>query len=130
MEFYKEKIALHQKMVDISSTLIAVPKAGVDYGQLAAEMPKIRARLEYIDHALFDATPLVFGTLISFKPDSKNHASHLIITKEERAKLIDRIDTAFGSKLEDKSQNFTVSGASVLKAYLLKDFKCSDEPWE
>jgi hypothetical protein len=26
--------------------------------------------------------------------------------------------------------DFTVSAASVLKGYLLKDFKCSDDPWD
>jgi hypothetical protein len=33
-------------------------KPDVDYGKLVAEMPKIRAESDYIDHALFDATPL------------------------------------------------------------------------
>jgi hypothetical protein len=64
------------------------------------------------------------------KPDSKNHASHLIITKDERAKLISYVADSFGSKLDQKDQNFTVSAASVLRGYLLKDFKCSDDPWD
>jgi hypothetical protein len=128
--FYRHRIALHQRMIDINSIFIAGPKPGVDYGKLAAEMPKIRAELEYIDHALFDATPLIFETLIDKKPDSKNHASHLIITKAERAKLIGDLTRSFGSKLDQKDQNFTVSAASVLKAYFLKDYKCSDDPWE
>jgi len=117
-------------MLDVGSAFLAGPKKGVDYGKLAAEMPKIRAELEYVDHSLFDATPLIFATLIDQKPDSKNHASHLIITKAERAKLIDDLTGDFGSKLHQKDQNFTVSGASVLKAYFLKDYKCSDDPWE
>jgi hypothetical protein len=117
-------------MIDISSAFLVGPKPDVDYGKLAAEMPKIRAELEYIDHTLFDATALIFATLIDPKPDSKNHLSHLIITKAERAKLIDELTGAFGSKLDQKDQNFTVSAASVLKAYFLKDYKCSDQPWE
>jgi hypothetical protein len=128
--FYEQKIELHQQLIDISSQFIAGPKPGVDYGKLASEMPKIRAALEYIDHALFEAAPLVFATLIDPKPDSKNHASHLVITKAERAKLISDITAHFGAKLEQKDQNFTVGAASVLKAYFLKDFKCSDDPWE
>jgi len=128
--FYERKILLWQRMIDISSAFIGGPKPGVDYDKLAAEMPQVRAELDYIDHALFEATPLVFATLIDLKPDSKNHASHLIVTKAERAKLIDDLNTDFGSKLDQKDQNFTVSAASVLKAYLLKDFKSSDEPWE
>ena len=56
--------------------------------------------------------------------------TRLIITKAERAKLLSDLTGDFGSKLDQKDQNFTVSAASVLKAYLLKDFKCSDDPWD
>ena len=64
------------------------------------------------------------------KEDSNGHASHLIITKEEKARLISKLDDSFGAKLDQKDQNYTVSAASVLKGYLNKDFKCSDEPWD
>jgi hypothetical protein len=93
-------------------------------------MPKIRAELEFIDQSLFEATPLVFATLIDMKEDSKGHASHLIITKEQRAALIAKLTDSFGAKLDQKNQNYIVSAASVLRGYLNKDFKCSDEPWE
>ena len=99
-------------------------------GKLTAEVPKIRAQIDYVDNTLFKVTPLIFATLIDQKPDSKNHLSHLIITKEEREKLLHTLKAAFGKKLEQKNQNYGVSSASVLKAYLTKDYKCSDEPWE
>jgi len=98
---------------------------------MVAEMPKIRAFLDDIDHTLFQAaTPMVFATLIDQKPDSQNHLSHLVITKAERDKLVKDISTAFGKKLEQKDQNYIVSSASLLKAFLLKDYKCSDDPWD
>jgi hypothetical protein len=128
--FYAQKMELYQSMIDISTAFIGGPKPDADYDKMAAEMPKIRASLEFVDRALFEATPLIFATLIDQRADSKNHASHLIITKAERTRLLDDIATRFGSKLDQKGQNFTVSAASVLKAYLLKNFKCSDEPWE
>jgi len=129
--FYEHKIELHQRLIDISSVfLVPNPKRGVDYAALAAEVPKIRAALDYVDESLFQAAPLIFATLIDQKPDSKNHASHLIITKAERVKLVGDITRNFGVKLDQKNQNFLVSAASVLKDYLLKDFKSSDEPWE
>jgi len=130
MSFYHKKIELHQQLIDISTALLSGPKPDVDYGKLAAEAPKIRAQLDYIDKALFEATPLVFATLIDPKPDSQNHVSHLIIKKAERAKLINDVNGYFGQKLNQKDQNYTVSTASVLKAYFLKDYKCSDEPWQ
>jgi hypothetical protein len=128
--FYERKILLWKRMAEIASAFIGGPKPGVDYSKFGAEMPEIRGQLGFIDHALFEASPSVFATLIDLKEDSKGHASHLIITKEERAKLIDKINTAFGTKLDAKDQNWSVSAASVLKAYLLKDFKSSEEPWE
>jgi hypothetical protein len=129
-EFDGHKIELHQRLIDISSDFVGGPKPGVDYNKLAVEIPKIRAELEYLDRAIFEATPLVFATLIDQKPDSKNHASHLIITKAERARLLESLTNRFGSKLDQKEQNSIISAASVLKAYLLKDFKSSDEPWD
>jgi hypothetical protein len=130
IQFNKKKIELHQRIIEFGSEFIAAPKPGVDYGKLAAEMPQVRAKLDYIDNALFEASPAVFATLIDMKPDSKGHASHLIITKAEKAKLIDSITSSFGSKLDEEGQNYIVSTASVLKTYLLKDFQCSDDPWE
>jgi hypothetical protein len=128
--FYQQEILIWQRIISISSAFLGGPKPGVDYAKLGTEMPKLRAQLEFIDKALFEASPSVFATLIDMKPDSKNHTSHLIITKEERTKLLDDINTDFGSKLDAKAQNWTVSAASVLKGYLLKDFKSSDEPWD
>jgi hypothetical protein len=79
---------------------------------------------------LFQAAPVIFATLIDPKEDSKHHTSHLVVTRAERKKLIDDLDSDFGVKLKQKNQNYVVGAASVLKGYLLKDFKCSDEPWE
>ena len=129
-KFYERKIELWRRMGEISSEFIGGPKEGVDYSKLVAEMPKIRGELEFIDQALFEATPGVFATLIDMKEDSKGHASHLIITKEQKAVLIAKLKDSFGAKLDQKNQNYTVSAASVLRDYLNKDFKCSDEPWE
>jgi hypothetical protein len=128
--FYERKIVLWRRMREISSAFIGGPKNGVDYSKLATEMPQIRGELDFIDQSLFEATPSVFATLIDAKADSKGHASHLIITKDEKAGLISKLDDSFGAKLDQKNQNYTVSAASVLKAYLNKDFKCSDEPWD
>jgi hypothetical protein len=69
--------------------------------------------MDFIDKALFKACPSVFATLIDMREDSKGHASYLIITKEERAKLIDDLNTQFGENLDAKGQNYI---PSVLRA--------------
>jgi hypothetical protein len=127
--FYKAKIDLYQRLIDISSAMLAGPKPGVDYGKLEGEVPQIRAKLDFIDESVFKATPLIFSTLIDMKPDSKNHASHLIITKAERDKLMETLNDSFGPKLDEKNPRYLVGSASVLRDYLRKDWKCSDEPW-
>ena len=129
IHLYEMKVGYFQRISDISSVFLAAPKPNVDYGKMAAQLPKIRAELENIDQTLFNSmSPLIFSTLIDLKPDSQNHASHLIITKAERAKLIDELNGRFGSKLDAKDQNARVSAAKVLKGFLI-DHKCSDDPW-
>jgi hypothetical protein len=126
---YQKKVELYQQLSDGCSTLIAGPQPNVDYAKLTAEAPKINATLEYIDKTLFDVTPLIFATLIDQRPDSENHLSHLVITKAERDKLVRGLNLEFGEKLSQEHQNYTVSGASVLEAYLEKGYRCSDDPW-
>jgi len=126
---YEEKIKLWQRMIDVSSALI-VPKPDADIGKLTAEMAEVRAKIDFVDQTLFQTTPAVFITLIDTKSDSKGHTSHLIITKEERAKLLADLADNFGSKLDEPDQNYTVSAAKLVKDGLLKNFKCSDEPWD
>src|SRR6266487_2118382 len=47
-KFYNMKIEFHQRLIAISTSLLSRPHPGV-YEALAAEAPKIRASLEYID---------------------------------------------------------------------------------
>jgi hypothetical protein len=129
IELYEQKIALYQQLSGACSELLVGPQPNVDYGKVAAEAPKINAELEFIDEALFKATPLVFAALIDQRPDSENHLSHLVITRAERDRLVHELTLAFGQKMGQANQNYTVSSASVLKEYLTKDYKCADDPW-
>ena len=66
------------------------------------------------------------------KTNSHGGLDHLIITKSEKADLIQRIKENFGDKLNQANQNYIVSAASMLKFYPFekKGYKCSDEPSE
>jgi len=101
-------------------------KPGIDYGAIAARAPKLTATLDYVDHAIFEATPLVFGTLIDPVPDTNNKMSKLIIMDAERKKLIGDINSYFGPKLDQKDQPWLVSAAWVLRGYLMKDYTTAD----
>ncbi len=130
---YASKITVYKRVTEIVRTILAGaggPKPNVDYAGLAAEMPELRAKLDFLDHMLFsDVAPLVFMTLIHPKPDSQNHVSHMIITKAERARLVATLTDVFGEKLDQKDKNYGVSAAKVLKV-LLGEPKCSDDHWE
>jgi hypothetical protein len=91
------------------------PREGVDHRQLAAEMPQVRAQLDYIDQTLFEVSPAVFATLIDLRPDSGNHASHLVITKVEKSKLRSDIDVQFGGQLNWKHANYTIASARIVR---------------
>jgi len=59
------------------------------------------------DKTVFNATNLIFCSLIDMEPDRHGHASHLTITKAERLQLIARINRQFGSKLTAKQSKST-----------------------
>jgi len=56
-KFYSMKIEFHQRLIAISTSLLSRPQPGVDYGALAAEVPKTTASLEYIDRSLLEPPP-------------------------------------------------------------------------
>lgn len=125
--FYDYKLKIFRELSGGCSTLLEGPKPGVDYGALTANVPKLNAQLEYIDKALFEATPMIFATLIDERPSAQNQMDRLTITKVERDKLVRTLDLSFGQKMKAADQNYTVSAASVLRHYLAeKGYKCSD----
>ena len=124
--FDEKKIELYRAMSEGCEAMISGPKAGVDYDAIAAQAPKLTATLDYVDHAIFEATPLVFGTLIDPAPDANDKMSKLIITGAERKKLIGDINSYFGAKLDQKDQPWLVSAAWVLRGYLMKDYTTAD----
>jgi hypothetical protein len=126
--YYRQKITLHDEMKNIASAFVGGPKPGIDYGRHGARMPEITATLEFIDKALFDASPLFSFLLIDQRSSGVNGLNRLRITLWQRKALIDRINNSFGEKLDVDDQNYTVAAASVLRSTLLKDSKSSDEP--
>jgi hypothetical protein len=127
--FYEQKINAYNRMIAMASAFVQGPKPGVDYGALAAEAPKLTAMIEYIDRSIFQATPLIFATLIADKPDSQGRMSRLRITRAERDELVRSLQISFGEKMDQTDQNWIVSSATVLRDYLIKKgYKCSDDP--
>ena len=127
---YQRQIELHQELIDISGKFLAGPKAGVDYQALEAKVPEIRAEMDAVGKAVFEAAGLVFITLIDPKPDSQDHVSHLLITKAEKADLQDQLDIMLKDEPDKGDHDYYISAAMVLRDGLQKGHKCADEPWD
>jgi hypothetical protein len=128
--FYQHEIELHQSLLEIGKKFLMGPKPGADYQALGAKMPELRAELEATQKGVFEVTPVVFMTLLDMKPDSQNHVSHLIITKQERADLQSDLDIILKGQPEHGDHDYYISSAMVLRDAFLKGYKCADEPWE
>lgn len=128
--FYQRQIELHQELIDINSKFMAGPKAGMDYEALAAKVPEIRAELDAVAKAVFEAAAPVFITLIDPKPDSLDHVSHLLITKAEKADLQDQLNIILKDEPDKGDYDYYISAAMVLRGGLQKGHKCADEPWD
>ena len=127
----QQQIDVLQQLIDGQSAFVGGPKNGIDYQKIAAEAPKLRAQMDDIDDTLAKAAPSIFSSLIDSREDSKGHASHLIITRAERDKLVAEIDAGFGKKLYEHNPTYLAGAARLLKIGLTeKGFKCADEPWE
>jgi hypothetical protein len=64
----------------------------------------------------------------NFIPDMGRRPRGKKLDRKNPFRLISKLDDSFGTNLDQKDQNNTVSAVRVLKDYLNKDFKCSDEP--
>ena len=127
IHWYREKVKLHDEIIGIAKAFISGPNPGVDYSSMTARMPEITANIEFIDESIFKSMVLVFALLIDMQPDEKGQMSHLIITRAQKQKLINDINTYFGQSLNEKNQNWIVSSGAILKTWLQKDYKCIDE---
>jgi hypothetical protein len=131
IELYQDEIDLHQSLIDIETKFLEGPKPGVDYSALGAKMPQFRAGLESAQKAVFEATGLIFITLIDPKADSKGHTSHLLITRAEKSDLQDQLEIILKGQSDKGDHDYYISSAMVLREVLLKKgYKCADEPWE
>ena len=127
---YLSKFSIWHKMGDYCGQFVGTLPSDADIHKILITIPEMTADLETIDHALFEATELIFELLIDPKPDSKGHLSHIVATKAERDKIISEIQFNFGKKLQNKNMNYAVATASILDSYFHKGFKCADEPWD
>ena len=129
-ELDSDRIRIFQELNQMSKAMMSGPKPGVDYGAMAAHTPELTAELEQVDKSLFKMAQLIFFALVDdqrVSPDGKLH--HLLLTKKERADMIQLIDEVWGQTLEDKNASSIISAAGVIKYGLTRPiYKAADEP--
>ncbi len=129
IDYYQQKIDTAQAMIDITAKMAGGQQPGVDYGQLAVDFTQLGAAYEEEDKAIFKIAPGFGLMLMDQHPDAAGHLTHLLISRKQRADLLHLIDTDFGAAVDDKNATWTVSSAWVMKTFLKKDIKASDDPW-
>jgi hypothetical protein len=125
-----ERIRIFQEMNQMAKAMMSGPKPGVDYGAMAAHAPELTAEIEQIDKSMFNMAQAMFFALVDEQrlgPDGKLY--HLLLTKKDRANMIQLIDKVWGQNLEDKNASSIVSAAWAIKYGLTRpSYKSADEP--
>jgi hypothetical protein len=128
-KLHQERIVLVHAMNQMSKTLLAGAEPDVNFGKLTARAPEITAQVEQIDKIIFTISKAMFFALVDedhVGGDGKLH--HLILTKKERANMVQLIDKIFGPTLQDKNANHIVSSAWIIKYGLTRpNYKAADE---
>jgi hypothetical protein len=133
-QFHADRIAVVQEMNQISKAMLSGlsggPKPGVDYGAMTARAPELAAEIEQVDKLMFKMAQAMFFALVDEQrvgPDGKLY--HLLLTKKERADMIQLIDKIWGQNFEDKNATNIVSAAWAIKFGLTRPmYKSADEP--
>jgi hypothetical protein len=124
-----QRIRITQEMTQGAKAIVS-GQPDVDYGALTARAPELTAEKEQADKLLFTMSQPMFFALVDENrvgPDGNLH--HLLLTKKERANMIQVIDDVWGQTLEDKNADSIVSAAWAIKYGLARpNYKAADEP--
>lgn len=127
---HEQRMELFLEMTENAKNILSGPRPGVDYGAMAARAPELTALVENNDKAVFQMSQVMFFALVDEGrqgPDGNLH--HLILTKTERASIVQSIDRSFGPALDDKNATHIVLSAWAIKHGLTgTHYKAADEP--
>ena len=129
-QFHQHRIGIVQELNRMAKMLLAGPEPGVNYGKLAARAPELTAQVELIDKSIFTMSEAMFEALVDdARVAADGNLHHLLLTKKERASMVQLIDKMFGpTNLEDKNSTHIVAAAWVIKYGLTQThYKAADE---
>lgn len=128
--FHNQRMALMQEITQMAKATLSGPAPGVNYGAMAARAAELTAEVEQIDKGMFAMSQaLFFGLVDEGRVAADGNLHHLILTKKDRADIVQTIDTAFGQTLDDKNPTQFVGAAWAIKYGLTRPiYKSADEP--
>jgi hypothetical protein len=80
-----------------------------------------------IDHAIWNATPVLFSMLVNKQASAAPHKGRLQITRAQREQLIAQIDQAIGPNPDLADPTSVPAAGAYLKSNLQDDYLASDE---
>jgi hypothetical protein len=126
VELYGHKLALYNEVVSKCTALKAGASANVSSLEVMSAVSQYNAKVDAIDHSLFETSTLAFSTLLDRTPGSRGTSRRLGITLAEKQGLLRQLRLVFGSELDDDQQTYLVNAATVIRD-ALRAHKASDE---
>jgi hypothetical protein len=124
---YRKKAELYGQLEKLCETFLRQQKPGFDYGSLSVAAPKINAELDYNDRNMFKISPAIAMMLIDTKRVTHGKLEHLILSKAERAELLEMVNGTAGINL--KNAKYGPASADMVRVILKgKGYKSADEP--
>jgi hypothetical protein len=135
IEVYGLLVKNYQEMVDNCKLLVnagAEDSPSLDMGEAMSKATDISTRHELIAKTLFESSLMVAYALVDTIPDKEGRLSYLLITSEERKKLVDEIEAQFGKDLKgskggQRAGDWKVSTAKLLREFLAGDHKSKNQ---
>ena len=125
----KQKIALNNDLIEITSKIRSEPRAAGEHGKLMRSGAQISAVIMQINEEISKLAHAFFAVMIDTRRDAYGHVSHLKITSAQRGRLLKLINDRFGASLDAKNMNWVVKGAWRMRSDLSNDFKSADDRW-
>lgn len=125
---YEQRSQLYRELTDTCVAFMANPKPGTDYGAMAANGPKINAKLDFNAKSLFEGSALIAAALIDQTPDAQGKLSHIVLTRREKNELLQSISSLFGKSIDEKNQTYLIASVQLIRRWLTTSgHKCADE---
>lgn len=126
VELYGQKLALYTEIVNTCAALKAAANNSVGYLEVMSAVSEYSAKVDSLDHSLFNTSTEAYSTLLSKEPGPQNLPRRLAITTVEKQALLRQIDHDFGAELQDDQQTYLVNAATVIRN-AIRRHKASDE---